>query len=187
MFIGKYDKVYKVTTTINILTSWKQTFMLISAMQFGCHFTFCFDFNICFFLSTIALEWTFKKLKYFTHSAAVNFAANMPIMWTGNYLKYNLFFKLGSCLSLSSSDCHILYSNWFMDSTCPNLAIAKPNVIIKTKYISYETIWLWHVKQSYYICLHISHSSDPCLYFPCIFLSSYHVPFHAASPYSKTP
>ena len=100
MFIGKYDKVYKVTTTINILTSWKQTFMLISAMQFGCHFTFCFDFNICFFLSTIALEWTFKKLKYFTHSAAVNFAANMPIMWTGNYLKYNLFFKLGSCLSL---------------------------------------------------------------------------------------
>ena len=97
MFIGKYDKVYKVTTTINILTSWKQTFMLISAMQFGCHFTFCFDFNICFFLSTIALEWTFKKLKYFTHSAAVNFAANMPIMLTANYLTYKLIVKLGSC------------------------------------------------------------------------------------------
>ena len=100
MFIGKYDKVYKVTTTINILTSWKQTFMLISAMQFGCHFTFCFDFNICFFLSTIALEWTFKKLKYFTHSAAVNFDANMLIMWTANYLTYKSIFKLGSCSSL---------------------------------------------------------------------------------------
>ena len=50
-------------------------------MQLHSHFTFCFDFNIRFFLSTIALDWTFKKLHYFTHSAAVNFAANMPIMW----------------------------------------------------------------------------------------------------------